>query len=70
METLIKKYYAPTPARFRKIGDSLLFLFTALTPVVTTLPVSEKTVIWLNIGLSVAGLICKTVTNFFTEETT
>lgn len=60
---MLKRYYAPTPKKWRKIGDTLLAVslyaqgqqaFSGNTKLMT--------------GIAIAGLIGKFLTNFFTEE--
>jgi len=62
---LFKNYYAPTPKKWRKIGDTLLALslyaqgqqiFTENTKLMT--------------GIAIVGLVGKFLTNFFTEDLT
>jgi len=66
--SVLKNYYAPTPQKFRKIGDSVLFFAVAIQPLTLTLPVTDNTRLWIGFALSVAGVIGKTITNFFAEE--
>lgn len=63
----IKKYYAPTPKSMRKLGDSLLFLSLGLQPLTLTLPLTDNARLWVNFGLSAAGIFAKAITNFFEE---
>lgn len=65
---MIKKYYAPTPAKFRKIGDAILFISVGLQPLTQTLPLTDNQRVWVNFGMGAAGLIAKVITNFFTED--
>jgi hypothetical protein len=67
-DALLKKYYSPTPAKFRKIGDSILFLCIGIQPLTQTLPLTDTHRLWINFGFSVAGVIAKTITNFFTDD--
>ena len=61
---LQKRYAAPTPEKFRKLGDSLLLLTVGLQPLVTTLPLTEHQMLWVNFGLSAFGVVAKVLTNF------
>lgn len=63
MKKIIKNYYAPTPKKWRKIGDTLLALsLYAQTQEAFTVHTKLMT------GVAIAGLIGKFLTNFFTEE--
>lgn len=62
---MFKKYYAPTPKKWRKIGDTLLAVslyaqgqqaFIGSTKLLT--------------GIAIVGLVGKFLTNFFTEDET
>ena len=70
MKASIKNYYLPTPVLARRIGDGLLTLFIGVTPIVGSMPIDEPKKIWINIGLSICGLIAKFVTNLFKDEST
>lgn len=71
---MLKNYYQPTPAKWRKIGDSLLyacgaigatglFAFDELKQIF-----SETELKWI-IGVAlVVGFISKFITNFFKED--
>lgn len=61
---LTKKYAKPTPAKWRKIGDSILFFSIGLQPMITTLPLTEHQMLWINFGIGALGVIGKTLTNF------
>ena len=61
---MIKRYYAPTPKKWRKIGDTLLVLsLYAQTQEAFTVHTKLMTCV------AIAGLVGKFLTNFFTEET-
>lgn len=68
MATLVKNYYAPTPQKFRKIGDSILYLSVCLQPMTLTLPLTDNQRVWVNFAIGLTGVIGKTITNFFAEE--
>lgn len=59
----MKKYYAPTPAKWRKIGDSLL----AASATITTFAIHEK-VDWLAYLALFSGVIGKFLSNLFSKE--
>lgn len=59
----MKKYYAPTPAKWRKIGDSLL----AASTTITTFAIYEK-VDWLAYIALFSGVIGKFLSNLFSKE--
>lgn len=66
-KSVLKNYYAPTPQKFRKVGDSILFFCVGVTPIIASMPASETAKLWIVVGVSVLGVIGKTITNFFTE---
>ena len=57
------KYYAPTPAKWRKLGDALLGVSTTITG----FAIYEETK-WVAITALVIGVAGKFLSNFFTEE--
>ena len=59
----IKSYYEPTPAKMRKLGDSLLGASQFLTGYAIVM--EEK---WLAFTCIAIGTIGKFMTNFFVEE--
>jgi hypothetical protein len=60
---MIKQYYAPTPKKWRKIGDALLGIST----MITGLSIVEEYK-WLAIISLTLGVIGKFLTNLFTED--
>lgn len=68
MATLKENYYSPTPKKYRKLGDAILYFATGLQPIFALLPMQEDVKVWVMVGVSVLGLIGKTITNFYTEE--
>lgn len=64
-EKLKENYYAPTPKKWRKIGDSLLGISAML---MTFLPYAQAEELrMVIITAAVAGIAGKVLTNFFTE---
>jgi hypothetical protein len=61
--SLKRKYYAPTPAKWRKLGDALLGVSTTITG----FAIYEETK-WVAITALVIGVAGKFLSNFFTEE--
>lgn len=59
----IKSYYEPTPAKMRKLGDSLLGVSQFLTGYAIVM--EEK---WLAFTCIAIGTLGKFMTNLFTEE--
>lgn len=59
----MKNYYAPTPKKWRKLGDALLGVSTTIT----TFAIIEE-MKWIAITALVLGVIGKFLSNFFTEE--
>lgn len=59
----IKSYWAPTPNKMRKIGDSLLGVFSVLS--VSSIIMDDKK---LAVVTLIVGVLGKILSNFFTEE--
>lgn len=62
MKTLKTNYYAPTPAKWRKLGDALL----GASMTITTFSVYSYPAV--AITACVIGTVGKFITNFFTED--
>lgn len=67
-KTLGEKYAAPTPVKWRKIGDAILLGSTGLSALMMGTPIPDRVQTWVVFGLNVLGLAGKIITNFFTEE--
>ena len=67
-KTLSEKYAAPTPIKWRKIGDSILVGTRGMSAVMMGAPVPEHYTIWIIFVLNVAGVGGKILTNFFSAE--
>ena len=65
MNNLKENYWAPTPLKWRKLGDALL----AASTVIGTYAISVDYK-WMGISSVVLGVIGKFLSNFFTEPTT
>ena len=61
--SLKKKYYSPTPAKWRKLGDALL----GVSSTITGFAIYEE-VKWIAITALAIGVVGKFLSNFFTEE--
>lgn len=59
----MKSYWAPTPNKMRKIGDSLLGIFSITS--MSSMIMDNKT---LAITSLIIGVVGKVLSNFFTEE--
>lgn len=57
-----KRYWEPTPKKWRKIGDALLGVSAMGVPAV----LADYT--WVGITLFIIGIIGKFLTNFFTDD--
>jgi hypothetical protein len=57
-----RRYKAPTPKTWRKIGDALLGISAMGVPAVL---MNHS---WVGITLFIIGILGKFLTNFFTEE--
>lgn len=60
---MIKKYYRPTPVKWRKFGDALL----AVSTFVSGYGMIENYT-WLAIASLAIGVIGKFLSNFFSED--
>lgn len=56
------KYYAPTPVKWRKLGDALLGVSTTITG----FAIYEE-IKWIAITALILGVIGKFLTNFFSK---
>lgn len=56
------KYYAPTPAKWRKLGDALLGVSTTITGYAI-----YEEVKWIALTALAIGVIGKFLSNFFSE---
>ena len=59
----MKSYWAPTPNKLRKIGDSLLGVFSITS--MSSMIMDNKT---LAIASLILGVVGKVLSNFFAEE--
>ena len=59
---LKEKYYAPTPAKWRKLGDALLGVSTTITGFAI-----YEDVKWIAITAVIIGVVGKFLSNFFSE---
>ena len=59
----VKSYWAPTPNKIRKIGDSLLGVFSVTS--MSSMIMDNKP---LAITSLIVGVVGKVLTNFFAEE--
>lgn len=62
---MLKKYYSPTPKKWRKLGDGILGFTAALQ---VSLIAIEGVPKWIMIAVVVLGAGGKFLTNFFTED--
>jgi len=62
-KTKLKRYYQPTPKRWRKVGDSILFAGMTMTGY--AIFGEDKWFAIISLVLTVAG---KTITNLFTDD--
>lgn len=67
-KSLTEKYTAPTPVKWRKIGDSVLVGTSGMSAIMMGAPLPEHVTIWLIFVLNVVGVGGKVITNFFHEE--
>lgn len=57
----MKKYWSPTPAKWRKLGDVLL----AVSTTVTTYAIADDWAKWAQVTALMTGVVGKFLTNFF-----
>lgn len=67
-KTLHEKYKAPTPVKWRKIGDSILVGTSGMSAIMMGAPLPEHVTIWLVFTLNIIGVGGKVITNFFTAD--
>lgn len=67
--SISKRYWHPTPKKWRQIGDAILIGSTSLSAMMMGAPLSEKAITWTIFGLNVFGVFGKIITNLFKEET-
>lgn len=60
---MLKRYFAPTPKKWRKVGDSLLLISTSLSTY--SIATDNKTIA---IIIMIAGVLGKLISNLATEE--
>ena len=58
----MKKYYQPTPKKWRKLGDALLGV------ALVGIPTNLAGYTWISILLFTLGIVGKFLTNFFSED--
>ena len=62
IKAMLKKFYDPTPKRWRKLGDALLGISLLGIPAELTGHSS------IAIGIFLCGVVGKFLTNFFSDE--
>lgn len=67
VKTITEKYMAPTPIKWRKIGDSVLVGTSGLSAIMMGAPIPDGYTIWIIFTLNVLGVGAKVITNFFSE---
>jgi len=60
---MLKNYYKPTPAKWRKLGDALLAVSVAITGFAM-----YENVQWVALTALITGVIGKFLTNFFKDD--
>jgi hypothetical protein len=64
MKKLNELYASPTPAKWRKLGDSLL----AISTLITTYAIADDWSKYAQLGALILGVVGKFLTNFFSEN--
>ena len=62
-----KHFYAPTPKKWRVIGDFALILLVTVQPMLDSMPVNEKAKYWIMFITTIALVSFKFFTNLFKE---
>jgi len=62
MKQLLNNYWAPTPKKWRKLGDALLTVSTTITGF--SIATDHKTLAYTAL---ICGVLGKVITNLFTE---
>jgi hypothetical protein len=62
MKQLLNNYWAPTPKKWRKLGDALLTVSTTITGF--SIATDHKTLAYTAL---ICGILGKVITNLFTE---
>jgi len=60
----MKKYFSPTPRKWRIVGDTLMICSVSFSGMVTGLPLSDNTKMWLVFIINAVGVLGKVITNF------
>lgn len=60
---MLKKYYKPTPKKWRQLGDALLGVSTTITGFAII-----EDYKWIAFSALILGVIGKFLTNFFSED--
>lgn len=67
----IKSFYSPTPKKWRKIGDAVLWTLVGLQPIIVGADfIPDKTVKFVLFAMSIVGVIVKAATNLASEPDT
>lgn len=64
---MTKRYWSPTPKKWRAAGDSIMIGCTGISAMITGSPLSDNTKMWTMFVLNVVGVLGKVITNFFKE---
>lgn len=67
-KTLVEKFKAPTPRKWRRIGDSLIIGTSGLSAIMMGAPIPDKISMWIVFSLNVIGVLGKVITSFFSTE--
>jgi len=67
--SLSKRYHSNTPAKWKKIGDALVFAIPTIQTAILNLPLDPHTQVILSLLVAVLLAAAKFITNFFSEDT-
>ena len=60
----MKKYFSPTPKKWRAIGDSIMIFSLGVSGYVMGLPISDNAKTWTMFCINFLGVIGKILSNF------
>ncbi len=68
MTVSYKNIKKKTPIKLEKIGTAILMFTAGMVPIISSLPITNVVIVWINAILSMIGLGAKVFTMMFSEE--